>query len=403
MPALPNLRMNLDFMPSPVEERPGLLIRDSYRYSDVTLIVPPVLVNVLQFYDGEHTELDISAELVRITGQLEVSEVVRHLTESLDAAGFLENETYAAMKAERETEFANSPVREASHAGSAYPDELHPLKETTSRYMGQDGAASGKPVAGIAAPHVSPEGGWLSYRAAYRALSREDRDRTFVILGTSPYGQPERFGLTRKPFNTPFGAAITDGKLVDELESTGGPAVKMEDYCHSFEHSIEFQVVFLQHLFGPEVRILPILCGSYAESIYKGGMPEDDEGVRRFLGVLGDIAAREGRRLCWILGVDMAHMGRRYGDRFSAYADRGEMAGVAERDRERLERLNQGDTRGFWDLVQHNQDDLKWCGSSPFYTFSRVLPQARGSVLEYQQWNIDSQSVVSFAGVAFND
>ena len=36
--------MDLDFMPSPVEDRPGLLIRDPYHFSEVTLIVPPALV-----------------------------------------------------------------------------------------------------------------------------------------------------------------------------------------------------------------------------------------------------------------------------------------------------------------------------------------------------------------------
>ena len=36
----------------------------------------------------------------------------------------------------------------------------------------------------------------------------------------------------------------------------------MEDYCHAVEHSIEFLVVFLQHLFGSDIRILPVLCGS---------------------------------------------------------------------------------------------------------------------------------------------
>ena len=30
----------------------------------------------------------------------------------------------------------------------------------------------------------------------------------------------------------------------------------MEDYCHAVEHSIEFQVVMLQHIYGPKVRIL---------------------------------------------------------------------------------------------------------------------------------------------------
>ena len=30
------------------------------------------------------------------------------------------------------------------------------------------------------------------------------------MLGTSHYGTPERFGLTRKPYATPFGPAGTD-------------------------------------------------------------------------------------------------------------------------------------------------------------------------------------------------
>src|SRR5204863_7180869 len=125
-----------------------------------------------------------------------------------------------------------------------------------------------------------------------------------------------------------------------------------DDYCHAIEHSFYFQVLFLQYLFGPAIRILPILCGSYAQSIYVGGAPEEDENVRRFLGALGDLAARQGDRLFWVLGIDMAHMGRRYGDRFAAIADRGEMAQVAERDLLRIGRINAGDAPGFWGLVQ---------------------------------------------------
>jgi hypothetical protein len=85
----------------------------------------------------------------------------------------------------------------------------------------------------------------------------------------------------------------------------------VEDYCHAIEHSIEFQVVFLQHVFGPNIRILPVLCGSYLRSIYEGGLPEDDDGVRRILGTLGEMGAREDGKLLWVLGVDMAHMGQR--------------------------------------------------------------------------------------------
>jgi MEMO1 family protein len=395
--------MNLDFMPSPVDDRPGLLIRDPYHFSDATLIVPPPLVACLECFDGGHTELDLRQLLVNITGELEVSELETHLVETLSTAGFLEDERYATLQQDKMRAFAGAAQREAAHAGTAYPAVPGELRATLRNYMGNapapESARDG--LVGIAAPHVSPFGGWECYQAAYNRLTPAYRDRTFVILGTSHYGEPDRFGLTRKPFVTPYGAAVTDTALVDELAAHAPSAVRMEDYCHAVEHSIEFQVVFLQHVFGPEVRILPILCGSYATSIYRGGMPEDNEHVRGFLGTLGEIGAREGDRLLWVLGIDMAHMGRRYGDSFAALADQDEMAEVARKDHRRIESLNAGDADAFWRQVQENQDDLKWCGSAPLYTFLKAMPDVRGSLIKYQQWNIDEQSVVSFAGMEF--
>src|SRR5581483_4900292 len=97
----------------------------------------------------------------------------------------------------------------------------------------------------------------------------------------------------------------------------------------------------------------------------------------------------------------MAHMGARYRDPFPARAHEGRMQSVADRDRARIARIEQGDAMGFWELVQENQDDLKWCGSSPVYTLLRAIPGLRGNLLRYEQWNIDPQSVVSFAGISF--
>ena len=388
-------------MPSPAPDRPGLLIRDPFRYSDVTLIVPPALVPCLQCFDGQQTDLDLKAMLVRATGDVGAAELVTHLIDTLSKSGFLENETFERTKEDRQRAFAQAPKREAVHAGGAYPNELEALRSTLDRYMGAAQTAQADGLVGIAAPHVSPEGGWQSYRAAYGMMSPSYRDRTFVILGTSHYGEPERFGMTRKPYVTPFGETSVDLPMVDWLEQQAAPAIRMEDYCHAVEHSIEFQVVFLQHLYGPQIRVVPILCGPYAHSIYLGGKPERDDNVRRFLGALAEMVAREGDRLFWVLGIDMAHIGRRYGDAFVARADQGAMLEVAARDRGRIDRVAAGDAEGFWNLVQERRDDLKWCGSSPLYTFLKTMPQARGHLLRYEHWNIDEQSVVSFGGIAF--
>jgi MEMO1 family protein len=389
-------------MPSPVEDRPGLLIRDSFRYSDAVLIIPPPLVQCLACFDGQQTRLDLRAMLVEISGELQVGDLEEQIIDVLTRSGFLEDEIFHSMKENREREFAEARVREPPHAGSGYPEDRDELRETMAHWLDSKEAPSTQTnLLGIAAPHVSPGGGFESYRAAYRLLGSSYKDRTFVILGTSHYGAPERFGLTRKPYVTPWGESRTNIALVDELNRQAPDAIAMEDYCHAVEHSIEFQVLFLQSIFGADISVLPILCGTYAQSIYRGGKPEANDNVNRFLGALGEIAAREGDRLTWVLGIDMAHMGRRYGDEFEARANENEMLAVGARDRQRMERVAAGDAVGFWELVQENHDDLKWCGSSPVYTFLKVMPNARGSIEKYEQWNIDPQSVVSFAGMSF--
>jgi AmmeMemoRadiSam system protein B len=401
---LPALRRNLDLMPSPIPERPGLLLRDPYRYAERVLVVPSPLVPCLAFFNGECEESDLRLALARLTGDVRVGEVVEHLRSTLSSSGFLEDETYFRFRDERHQAFADADLREPAHAGTAYPEQPAALRTTLDRYL-QDGAPEAEPqgagLLGIAAPHVSPEGGWRSYAAAYRALAPEMRDRTFVVLGTSHYGETERFGLTRKSFLTPYGVAAADRELVERLAGRGGPGVSVEDYCHSVEHSIEFQVVFLQHLFGPEVRILPILCGPLARSTSEGGRPEDDPAVGRFVDALGELAAEQGDRLAWVLGVDMAHVGRRYGDTAAARAGEGAMELVASRDRERCQRLAEGDADGFWRLVQEGGDELRWCGAAPFYVFLRAVAPAGGELVRYEQWNIDETSVVSFAGMTF--
>jgi MEMO1 family protein len=399
---LPALRRNLDLMPSPLPERPGLLLRDPYRYSEAVLVVPSPMVPCLAFFNGEYAEGDLRLALARLTGDVRAGEVIDHLRSTLSASGFLEDDTYFRFRAEREQAFADAERRDPAHAGSAYPGDAAALRATLDGYFAGEGAgeaAADDALLGIAAPHVSPEGGWRSYASAYRALGPRLRERTFVVLGTSHYGEPDRFGLTRKPFQTPYGLTSVDVALVDRLAERAGASVRVEDYCHAVEHSIEFQVVFLQHLYGPDVRILPILCGPLSRE--SEGWPEDVPAVGRFVEALRALADEEGRRLAWVLGVDMAHMGRRYGDAQPARAQEGTMLEVAARDRERCGRVAAGDAAGFWSLVRENGDDLRWCGASPLYVFLRAVAPAGGELLRYEQWNIDEQSVVSFAGMSF--
>jgi AmmeMemoRadiSam system protein B len=395
---LPKLRPDLQMMPSPNPQQPGLFIRDQFKFSDAWLIVPPALTSTLNFFDGVRTDGDLQLEFGRITGQADTP-AAQQLFEALDKSGFLQNDTFFQLRNQRMKAFAESPLRVPVHAGSGYPNEADPLRGVLQGYLDGVVATPQPRMLGIAAPHVSPGGGPTSYGAAYRTLTPELRDRTFIILGTSHYGPPNHFGLTRKPFVTPYGTTGTDSALLDQLASQ--PAVIMEDYCHAIEHTIEFQVIFLQHLYGPNVKILPILCGPFFPSIYQNGYPEDDDAVRRFFDTLGSLAANNADRVFWVLGVDMAHIGARYGDNFIALAEQEQMLEVRQRDHQRIASITSGNAHLFWDQVKENHDDLRWCGSAPFYSFLKMVPQARGTLQHYEQWNIDPMSVVSFAGMSF--
>jgi AmmeMemoRadiSam system protein B len=401
------LRRDLDFFPSPDRGRPGLVIQDRSRYSDHQLIVPPPLVQVLELFDGQNTSLDLRAALTRITGELDISDVAAQLESTLSGAGFLQDDNFASIRDTRLREWRSAEVLIHSHSGPPnYPDDAAALKQKFDLWFNAVPKPDAKQVRAIASPHASPEAARRSYANAYAALAQsiskeQAAEKTFVILGTSHYGEMDRLGTTRKTFDTPVGRAPVNLSLLAELRRDGGAGVLDEDYFFSLEHSVEFQVVFLQYLYGPNVKILPLLCGSYARSIYLGGAPEQSDEVRRYLDALRALDAKHGEELVWVLGVDMAHIGKRYDDEAPATAYSGAMNAVEQQDRRRIDSLNAGEIDSFWAQVQEGRDPLKWCGSAPFYTFLRAMPWARGELLDYEHWQIDPESVVTFGAMRF--
>jgi len=408
---LPRLRAGLDIFPSPVPDRPGLLLRDPFRYTEEIIIIPPLLARGLLYFDGERTKIELQAYLSSQTGQFIPGEIIEAMFDALNSHGFLETEEFERLRVQRHAEFAAAPQRLPAHAGTAYPEQADGLRLRLDEYLrhGQsanpvietnNGQASDSLI-GIAAPHVSPEGGWPCYAAAYNRVPRHVAEKTIVLLGTSHYGEPEKFGLTRKPFVTPLGTLEVNTELVDWIIARAGESVVLEDYCHAIEHSLEFQCLFLQQKLGSDFKIVPILCGPFADGLLFGRPPETDPKVERFFQTLGEMAELHRSRLFWVLGIDLAHIGRRYGDPFVARAEHGQMIEVREHDAERLRRVCEGDAAGFFELVKPDRDRLKWCGFSPLYTFLQTIKGARGNVLRYDQWNIDEQSVVSFTALEF--
>src|SRR5258708_35327411 len=120
---IPRLRRGLDGLPSPWPDRPGILLRDAFLYSDTMLLISPIMAFALHYLDGEHSELDLQEMLTRTTGRSFPSEAVRNFVQSLQSQGFLETDEFFALRDARHAEFRKAPARNPVHTANAYPRE----------------------------------------------------------------------------------------------------------------------------------------------------------------------------------------------------------------------------------------------------------------------------------------
>jgi AmmeMemoRadiSam system protein B len=185
------------------------------------------------------------------------------------------------------------------------------------------------------------------------------------------------------------------------VRGLGADGLFVEEKHHRTEHSIEFQAVMIRHLVSDEgVRILPVLCGSMHRHIADGSNPRDVEEAERFLSALE--TAVQGRRVCWVAGADLAHVGPRFGD--TRPFDTSDREELREADDELLDRVTAGDADGFFAAVARAGDRHRVCGTSAIYAMLRMVNGASGRVVAYDQCPAteDGGSLVSIASAIFD-
>jgi AmmeMemoRadiSam system protein B len=386
--------------------RPVICLRDPTGLSEQVACVPHELGLALSLMDGRSSLLDIQEAYFRQYGQLLYREILAELVARLDECVLLDNERARALQAEVEAAFRAMRVRRAALAGKSYEAEPDKLRATLdSFFTNSDGPNGGPPPAadgplrGAIIPHIDLGRGGPCYAWGYQQVrDRCDAD-LFLVFGVAHGGLPGPFGVTRKDFETPFGTLQTDQAFVDHLVARCGGGILEGELAHRGEHSIEFQAVFLQYLFGGrrEIRFVPILCGSFHELIAADRSPADDPRVERFVEAVGEAISRRGGRTCVLAGADLAHVGPRFGDPrpLSPAAFRS----LEAADRAMLAHVERGDAEGFFDSVRREGDRRRICGLAPIYLTVRTAGAGRGTLLKYVQWP-DPNAVVTFASVA---
>jgi AmmeMemoRadiSam system protein B len=394
----------------PVEQDGERLIalRDPSSFTEQIVLLPIPALDVVSLFDGEHSMAEIHRVVsVRHGEQAPGIEDIAAFAARLDDAGFLDSPRFAARRRRIEESWLAGSSRPAAHAGGAYaadPDALR--SQIDGFFVHPEGPglptlrAAPPRLRGLIAPHIDFHRGGPTYAWAYRELLERSAADLFVILGTCHAGMADPFTVTLKPYDTPLGAAEADRTFFEALQRRYGHDLLASETAHRSEHSIEFQAVMLRRLLGDRTfTVLPVLASFLHEAVWNGGEAEADPRVPRFLDALTESIAGSDRKVCVIAGVDLAHVGPRFGDAMpntEAVLER-----VAREDREMLETVKAGDPAAFYGSVAADGDSRRICGLSPIYAFLRALPGARGDVLRYSQAP-DPQGAVSFCAAAFS-
>jgi predicted class III extradiol MEMO1 family dioxygenase len=331
-----------------------IVLRDTQGVTDKQAVIPEALFPIVGSFDGARTCAQIAADLSKQFGETVPVEAIVRLATELEKAFFLEGDAFEAAKKKIEDEFANSEVREASHAGGAYHEDPKRLRT----YLDDDCLARGKPngekrIVGLVAPHIDPWRGAACYGHAYASLRRAlpaEAD-TFLLLGTSHAYMRRPFALCRKAFDTPLGRVEADTDSIDALAKAAKFDAYADQFNHKREHSLEFQAVFLKHLLGERpFRIIPVLAS------------------------MGSHQARGSDPAC-----------------------------EATSETESLELATLHDARAFWKHVASDLETRRVCGLGPIYSLLRALPDGvRGRTIHYEQTvDADDGSIVSHAAVGF--
>jgi len=402
---IPRLRADLEIIPTSSGGKTALVIRDH-----LGLVRDPVLIQsdglvLLGLIDGKRSLRDIQVALIRQRGGMMVTlESVGRLMEELDDAFLLQSERYLRERERVFDEYRRLEIRAASLAGRSYPGRAGDLGLYLDSILRPDKfpaeAVDSRPIRGLIAPHIDLEVGARVYATAYNAI-RALAPRTIILLGTG-HGMGEAYySLTEKDFETPLGLVKTEKALVRKLRKAGGPAVEDSDLSHRREHSLEFQLIFLQHLFGSGFTLVPILCGSFVGALDRASRPSGIAGAGELLTLLKFVRDEKGPDCLVVAGVDFSHIGPKFGhDRNASLL----IPEARDHDQKLIEALSRGDVEGFWAESRRVEDRFNVCGFSAMASLLEILPAVKGRLLNYEFWKEEpTRSAVSFAAIVFRE
>lgn len=404
--AKPRLRP-LDPIPFDEDGEPFIAWRDPLNLTDPIQVPRPVAL-LMTFMDGSRDLAGLQTAWQETTNEELPLDFLRRLVQDLDGCLLLDTPNFHDTRANALEAYRQAPYRPPAHCPGAYPDDPDALRDWLDELLaaGEAAALVDGQVAprGLVAPHIDLGRGGVAYGAAYHNLRSSAAD-LFIVLGIAHSSscwplEPPLLSLTRQHYHTPLGTLATDTSFVDALVAAyveaGGSeeALFRDELVHRDEHSLEFQMLFLQHLHGGRpCKVVPILCGSLHEFYEQPGEVGGEHGLGPVIQALRTAIAQYEGEVVVVAGADLSHLGSRFG--CPRPADEATVKAIEAGDLQALGQLSVDADRWFAHFAA-NFNARNVCSVSNLYLVRALLPDARFELLRHEV-AFDPEQTVSFA------
>jgi hypothetical protein len=274
-----------------------------------------------------------------------------------------------------------SKYREPAVSGSFYPGRKAELEQFIDRAVKK---AEIKQDVSTAKAYVAPHAGYIysGWTAAYsyKAMSTKDDIagiETTVVIGPNHTGYGTPISISMEDWATPIGVIQNDKELSKEITKIKG--ISKDESAHKYEHSVEVQLPFMQHLF-PGKKACFICMGD-----------QRMESAELLSGAISKAASTLSRKITVLASSDFNH-----------YESR---AIMQRKDNPLFEQLEKMDCKRFYELKENSHESA--CGYGPIATallFAKSHDASRGALLHNSDSGDetgDTSSVVDYAAFAF--
>ena len=403
----PQLRWPIEIRLDKIGSQEGLIITCPLGIAKQALVLAPAVTPIVAAMRGD---LSVDEIVAKFAGAGLERSVIEKLVALLDENLFLATPRFEAAEKEARREFREARVRPPALAGSAYPASAPALRAQIEGYLQQMNSIAGplsseegQELLALIAPHIDYRRGSATYAITYNRLKGHSHD-LFILIGTGHQYSQSLFHLTVKDFATPLGVMRCDAPFVSRLAELYGTERSFEgEFLHKREHSLELQLPFLQIL-NERACLVPILVGSFHNILRSQTSPRSFEEYESFASALTRCIQERrlsGQKICFIAAVDMAHVGRTYGDQDSLTSQR--MEEIAKLDRSYLEAIVRNDAEMLFRHIAQDGDARRICGFPIVYTLLDVLSRLRldlkAMIFDYRQAvDYSTDCGVTFAG-----